>query len=163
VTVLEELAAVRRSSWWCDGDEACFGQVISDATRPVGQAENLMDDHDGSRLALHFGISDEAIYFPVAMLDFHPFAVARGFFESGLGPVLGGSGECRQRGDGDNKRHESEPAAEIVQRASLPPAMGAQIAQPEFVVGHVPRKSHPPRIDHPQPRRAHPAVVCREP
>src|SRR6202030_3238361 len=42
-----------------------------------------------------------------------------------------------ERGDGDNQRPERKYAADIVQRTRVRPAVGAQIAEPELVVGHL--------------------------
>ena len=70
-----------------DGDVASLGQLIGHAADPIGQAEDLVDHDHGGGFVLHLGIGDEAIHLALAVFDFHPFEVARGFFEACLGPI----------------------------------------------------------------------------
>ena len=80
-----------------DGDIAGFGQFVGHQTRPVGGAEDLMDDDHGRRLVLDLRIDDEGLHFAVAVLELNPLPVARRLFETLLGPVLGRRERRRQQ------------------------------------------------------------------
>jgi hypothetical protein len=80
-----------------DDDVAGLGQLIGHAARPIGQAKYFVNENDRGRLVFDFGIGNEAIDLAIAVLDFHPLQVARGFIETRPGPILSGCGDCRQR------------------------------------------------------------------
>ena len=76
-----------------DGDIACGGELVSEILDPIGHAKDFVDDKHDRRFAFGFGINHEGLDGAVAVLYGDPFAVARGLFERGLGPVLrGGEG-----------------------------------------------------------------------
>ncbi len=77
-----------------DGDVTGGGKFIGGTAGPIGQAFVFMDDDDGGGGIFDFGIDDEAMDDAGAVFDVGPFAVARGFVEFGLGPVLGIGGEA---------------------------------------------------------------------
>src|SRR2546429_1609079 len=56
-----------------------------------------MDDNDCGGLLTYFRIDDEAVHFAIAVLDLHPFAMARRFRELLFRPVLNGFGICVHR------------------------------------------------------------------
>ena len=58
-----------------------------------------MDNHDRRRFVLNLRINNEALHFPVAVLHFDKFLVARRFFEPSLGPILGVRLTGREGGD----------------------------------------------------------------
>jgi len=73
-----------------------------------------VDEHDGGGLGFHPGVTDEGFCFAVAVFERDPLEVTRGFFEAGLGPVLGGGGEgerAESDGEGEQALHNrrSEP------------------------------------------------------
>src|SRR5438874_2002968 len=85
---------------WRDGDVTGLSQLVGHAAHPIAEPEDFVDYDHGGGLVLDFGVGDEAIDLPVPVFDFHPFQVARRFFESGLGPILGGGrGDSQQRGE----------------------------------------------------------------
>ena len=56
-----------------------------------------MDDNDCGGLITYFRIDDEAVDFAIAVLDLHPFAMARRFRELLFRPVLNRLGICVHR------------------------------------------------------------------
>ncbi len=87
-----------------DGDVSGLGQLIGGQARPVGGAEDFVDDDHGRRLVLDLRVDDERLHLAVAVLDLHPLPVARGLFQPFLRPVLGGSGGGRQQQGGQAQR-----------------------------------------------------------
>ena len=78
-----------------DGDVTGGGDFVGEFLGPIAQAKNFVDDQDDGLFVFRLGIDDESFDGAAVMLDGDPLAVARGFFELGLGPVLraGCSGE----------------------------------------------------------------------
>ena len=87
-----------------DGDVTGFGQLIRDASGPIGEAEDFVDDNDRGRLVLHFGIGDGTIHFTISVFDLYPLEVARGFFDAGLGPILGRAVDSQKGGGGEQAK-----------------------------------------------------------
>ena len=83
-----------------DDDVAHGGDVVGHGARPVGEAEDFVDEQDDGRFVADFGIDNEGVDGAAAVVDFDPFLMARRFVEDGFGPVLCGGG----RGDGAKKR-----------------------------------------------------------
>src|SRR5262249_15627885 len=73
---------------------------------PIGQTKDFMDHDHGRGFLFHFGIDDEAIHLAVVIFDLDPFAVASGFFELLLGPVLGDSAGRPSGSENDDRSDE---------------------------------------------------------
>ena len=66
-----------------------LGELVADAAHPVGQPENLVNDHDHRRLLLALGINHERLDGAVARFELDPFAVPRRFLQARFRPILG--------------------------------------------------------------------------
>ena len=75
-----------------DRDVAGRRELVDHPAHPVGEAEDLVDQHHRGRLALRLWESEEAADLAVAVLEGDPFEVARRLLKAGLGPVLSGGG-----------------------------------------------------------------------
>lgn len=87
-----------------DDDEALCGELVGHLFGPVAEAEDFVDHDDDGRFGADLGIDDEGLHGAVAMFEGDVLAVARGFFEHRLGPVLrekgsGGGGEKQSDGE----------------------------------------------------------------
>ena len=96
-----------------DGDEALGGQLVGDATDPVGHAEDLVDDDHDRGLVGPLGVDDPGVQLDVGTGERHvdPFAVARGGGQrlGGYAVVAGGrqrDGPGRRAGGGGEHRDE---------------------------------------------------------
>ena len=78
-----------------DGNVTGRGDFVSEFLGPVAETKNFVNDQYDGFFIFGFGIDDKGFYGAVSVLDGSPVAVARGFFELRLGPVLrvGSGGE----------------------------------------------------------------------
>ena len=87
-----------------DGDVAGLGELVGHAARPVGEALIVVNDDDGGGFSFHLGVGDEGGDDALVMGNLDVFVVAGGFFEAGLGPVLGGGGGGERAERGEEER-----------------------------------------------------------
>src|SRR5260370_32602076 len=64
---------------------------------PITHAEDFVDDDDRSGLLVYFWIDNEAVNLATAVLDLHPFTMARRFRELLFCPILNRLCICIQR------------------------------------------------------------------
>ena len=80
-----------------DRDVTGFGKFIRQLLHPISHAEDLVNDHDRSGLLVYFGIDNEAVDLAIAVLNLHPFVMARRFRELLFGPILNSFAICINR------------------------------------------------------------------
>ena len=73
-----------RARWRCSRLRPVGRPVL----RPVGEAEDFVNDEDYRTLVLRFGIDDEGVHIAAVVLYGDPFAVARRFFDAFPRPRL---------------------------------------------------------------------------
>src|SRR5208282_1698839 len=72
---------------------------------PIRHAEDLVDDEHHGALILRLGIGDKGLDGAAVVLQGHPFAMPRRFFELRPGPILGGGAvSCEQEKGSSEKK-----------------------------------------------------------